>query len=108
MATCKDCLCVDVCSIADVMGEDYCCEGIKDRSKIVELPCKVGDVVYYITPDKSQIKPMLINQIFIDREEQTISDGGGTIYFLFENFGETVFLTKEEAEKALAERSKEL
>lgn len=70
------------------------------KNGVIAPPCKVGDVVYYIPPDKSQIRVMLVNQIFIDAGEKTIGDGGG-IYFLFENFGKTVFLTKEEAEKAL-------
>lgn len=25
MTSCKDCLCGDVCSIAEVMGENFCC-----------------------------------------------------------------------------------
>ena len=45
MASCKDCVCFDVCSIADVMGEDYCCPDCKDRNRFVELPCAVKDLI---------------------------------------------------------------
>lgn len=108
MSICKDCLHYEVCQALEDNGDlpkikPIRCGCFKDRSKFIELPCKVGDLVYYITPDKT-IRSMLVAQIFIDRAEKTIGDGGG-IYFLFENFDKTVFLTKEEAEQALMEMS---
>ena len=59
MASCKDCVHVDVCkdyAINYLKGTpiealerevgDYPCCRFQDRSLFVELPCKVGDIVY--------------------------------------------------------------
>lgn len=47
MASCKDCYYNGVC------GHEYrCadwCDDFKDRSRIVELPCKLGDIVQYFS-----------------------------------------------------------
>lgn len=40
--TCKDCVHHDICECA---GRDIC-EDFKDKSRFIELPCKVGDTVY--------------------------------------------------------------
>lgn len=62
MASCKDCLCVDVCKMrSDIVSADYypeilkkkfeeeCnCPHFKDRTRFMELPCNVGDTVYYL------------------------------------------------------------
>lgn len=94
MASCKDCLCGDVCSIAEVMGENYCCPDCKDRNRFVELPCKVGEELYHIktVSGKKIITATQLNQNTFWR----IIFGG--------EYGKTVFLTREEAEKALKER----
>ncbi len=94
MASCKDCLCGDVCSIAEVMGENYCCPDCKDRTRFVELPCKVGEELYRIktVSGKKIITATQLNQNTFWR----IIFGG--------EYGKTVFLTREEAEKALKER----
>lgn len=52
MATCKDCLHFEVCNF--MYGEEFeqhwppfwTCDRFKDRSRFVELPCKVGDIMY--------------------------------------------------------------
>ena len=121
MVTCKDCVHVEVCKFKDLpaplsdsyIRESECiekrCGDFKDRSRFVELPCKVGDTVYVIES--------------IDGEEKIIQDHVETIgigYYAdginiyqfdgiktdgyFEDFGKTVFLTREEAEQALKER----
>lgn len=62
---------------------------------VIVLPCKVGTRVYRIVPDISVTWPD-------PTEYKTIWDNFKLtdIY----NFGKTVFLTREEAEKALIER----
>ena len=52
MASCKDCLSVDVCKTAIEFGFykaermfDYDCKHFKDRNRFVELPCKVKDLI---------------------------------------------------------------
>ena len=85
------------------------CQCFQDRSRFVEFPCKVGDTVYVIES--------------IDGEEKIIQDHVETMgigYYVdginiyqwdgvktdgyFEDFGKTVFITREEAEQALKER----
>ena len=131
--TCKDCihreLCADyVSSLAKVQNADVkyisqwldeiegrkeqadnACEHFADRSRFVELPCKVGDTVFVVEEIAEERK-------IIKDHVETIGIGyyadGVNIYQFdgiktdgyFEDFGKTVFLTREEAEQALKER----
>ena len=61
---------------------------------VIVPPCKVGDKVYWI-----------FEPPFDDVTEKEIVEDEFW-WAMFEDFGKTVFLTREEAEKALAERSK--
>lgn len=49
--TCKDCYHYDVCCelMKQLHWKPELCNSFKDKSLIVELPCKVGDKVYYIS-----------------------------------------------------------
>ena len=114
MATCKDCLHYDVCEFhldeKTTMTVDECMH-FKDKSKFVELPCKVWDTVYVLTPKtnkvfKGEVRKMLFNHknelvICVARNEHSFNVNGN---YKLSSFGKTVFLTKEEAEKALKER----
>ena len=48
MASCKECLCFDVCKYND--GVNKWCKGtcpcFKDKSLYIKVPCNVGDTVY--------------------------------------------------------------
>lgn len=83
---------------------------------VIVTPCKVGDTVYVLTSDsitgfeKSRVKRMLLKNL---QDGMTIKiiilcvcdDWGGAVReFYPEDFGKTVFLTREEAEQALKER----
>ena len=125
MATCADCVHVEVCidSVINYVGlkgdtpinalerevGDYPCCKFKDRSRFVELPCKVGDTVY-----------ILGNEIFCDEIDEIsiekLSDGilcfrayckELKISLDLKDFGTIAFLTKEQAERALKERERE-
>ena len=56
MATCKDCVHYDVCkiihfpSIFGLTGDG--CDHFKNKANVIEVPCKVGDTVYYIAGNK--------------------------------------------------------
>lgn len=112
MASCKECLCFDVCSIAAIMGENFCCPDCKDRNRIVELPCKVGDTVYVIDDmgdEEYSVAPCTISAIRYECKETDRKIIIMTESFLapFTNswvLGKTVFLTREEAERTLKER----
>lgn len=117
MATCKDCVHAEVCRFKDLpaplsdsyIRESECiekrCGNFKDRSRFVELPCKVGDKVYEIVKRKVSGKwtPKIVSRVV---EQIEICDGG-TIGF---RCGTTIwisaasaFLTLEAAEQALKE-----
>lgn len=118
MANCKECLCFDVCSIAEIMGENFCCPDCKDRNRFVELPCKVGDKVFSYCEELYRILPYFIEQIIISYDSDSpnneyvtfngissnVSELLADMDFTVDEIGKTVFLTREEAEKALKER----
>ena len=81
---------------------------------VTVFPCKVGDTVYSYDEDLYALLDYRINQI-------TLSDGNPTLYsgvcfnedvllsdidFVESDIGKTVFLTREEAERALKERER--
>ena len=69
------------------------------------MPCKVGDKVY--RPSKCLgVVQFIITPLNIYHSELFFIDDSENIIYLSE-IGKTVFLTREEAEKALAERSGE-
>lgn len=115
--TCKDCLYYECCKSLSKdfikHPKDYennekmseICITFKDRSKFVELPCKIGDTVYFIkaafnylpVPKAEKIRKieLLYDNIVLFRTENRS--------FESKRIGETVFLTREEAEQALRE-----
>lgn len=110
---CKSCLYYEICNAIGLVGiestKNIKCVRYKDRSRFVELPCKVGDTVYVIEDIAGEWK-------IIKDHIETIGIGyyadGVSLYQFdgikidgyFEDFGKTVFLTREEAEQALKER----
>ena len=76
-----------------------------DRAgKLVVLPCKVGDVVYGFHQERT-ILPMVAKWIETDADGWTVAAQYVPMapkFYLFSDFGKTVFLTREEAEAALA------
>ena len=127
--TCKDCIHYDVCAINGIDVEnttfkkELCCGEFKDKSRIVELSCKVGDMVYvleyeddcavdysgyiFITANNDfaflspiingERNPIEICNVFFDRYIN-LDDNSGIIVPLNE-----LYLTKEEAEAKLKE-----
>ena len=115
MATCKDCLHVEVCKFKDLpaplsdsyIRESECiekrCGNFKDRSRFVELPCKVGDIVYCLTlPEKRMVTRIIVTRYGL---RITVND---MFSFDMSQIGKTIFLTKEQAEQALKERENEV
>lgn len=79
--------------VADCMTDYLEMRKAKDEGLLLRLPCKVGDTVYSVVKDGLQIFELKFSLDFYVRR---MSD-----------FGKTVFLTKEEAEQALAEMKEE-
>lgn len=76
-------------AMADLRERLKAYEDAEEQGLLLRLPCKVGDTVYSVVEDGLQIFELKFSLDFYVRR---MSD-----------FGKTVFLTKEEAEQALAE-----
>lgn len=109
MSKCIECLHYNVCTLGkcDIITG---CPFYTNRSEWVHLPCKVGDKLYEITSRKTiseyQVTAIRIELfgIFVDWK---ITQGFVDRYISdlpAEEIGKTVFLTRDEAEKALEER----
>ena len=113
--TCKDCIHYEVCleeakskneslDNFDIEGIEDFCRFSKPKSRYIELPCAVGDTVYI----KCHISGGAIPDFIVT---ETVTKIGLTVRGLlhehsydFNQLGKTVFLSREEAEKALQEK----
>ena len=125
MASCKDCIHFEVCdsgsSIDEFMehgtytnGVEKECDTFKDRTRFVELPCKVGGTVYILNR-ANKPQEMIFDTVDLrctcTRDDDCMcgsfcGDRNHNICqyrFMndFSDLGKTVFLTPEAAEKAL-------
>ena len=76
----------------------------KDKSLIVELPCKVGDDLYWISDEnKVECLKNAIIGVVVKNDGFEVLDTDGNRDKLGTRFA---YLTREEAEKALREREK--
>lgn len=105
---CDNCIhqtaCFDLCRGFE--QEVELCEHFSDRTEWVHLPCKVGDRVFSIvmiggeySVVADRVHALKISTKNIYTETNWYVEGG--------KIGYNVFLTQEEAEKALAEKRKE-
>lgn len=86
-------------------------ENLEEQGRLVKLPCKVGDVLYFAHHDRVISSEVLSvkyhaeaenHDVFI-RERLTIDVEGVSAEIDFCDIGKTVFLTKSEAEAKLKE-----
>ena len=103
--TCKDCLHYKVCQYhidEETTMTTYECDDFADSSEWVNLPCKVGDTVHIIGEYRglyeAKVRVFFVNENSVEMIRTTKCD------IPIEELGKTLFLTKEEAEKALEER----
>ena len=90
-------------------------EDLEEQGLLVRLPCKVGDIVYdsfFGYPEPHMVKaisygycigyvePKIENEIIFYCENYTNTM---KVIFSMKEFGKTIFLTREEAEKKLEE-----
>ena len=74
---------------------------------VIVPPCKVGDTVWCIFEDNygyEYVRERIVTGILI--RDIGVFLCVGFCHYISSDIGKTVFLTREEAEKALAERSK--
>lgn len=92
-------------------------ENLEEHSRLIELPCAVGDMVYtnqsmsgwYMQKKKRpyEAKIVFIGINGIDNFFNIEFKQGMMLQFKFSDIGKTVFLTKEEAEAKLKERGEQ-
>ena len=113
---CENCIYSDICKLFDVRGvsEESPCSFFKDQNKFIELPCKVGDILYTNIGYKySRLKnrPFSCEVVFIGLNYKysilnVVYQDGSMEQFNSYDIGKTVFIAKEEAEQALKEGKK--
>lgn len=122
MATCKDCLHHDLCKCVGTIKmypeKSDGCSFFKERSRFVELPCKVGDTVWYIRDCSDWVdacqQPCKVCSIDCSSYRTVYREDWEVYEFLVEdikdvidvfmNFNKDFFATCEEAEVEVAKR----
>ncbi len=112
--TCKDCIHYEVCCDEYELAHAENCNNFKDKSKYIELPCKIGDAVYRIQQPwgLSTLKVAGIH-LFWNKAETRVKRHSYIVglhetlniscRLPLKDFEQTVFLTKSEAEQKLKE-----
>lgn len=113
MATCNDCMNSGICEIQlephylldrgqKLMREsnnvEHECLSFKECPRFVELPCKVGDTVYWDILGKP-VEDEITNITIYDNCTRVFLKKG--ISFDIEDIGRMIFLSREQAEQAL-------
>lgn len=89
------------------------CTDFKDKSKIIELPCKTGDTIYFIRESgkaesfgDKYVDWITVGRICVTAYGITIHGSNAFADKIFDakGIGTVCFLTREEAEKALKAR----
>lgn len=120
--TCKDCIHHDVCKRIDYELEYHNkstkeaeeelpikCDSFDDKELFLELPCKVGDDVYWL-----KRSPETYDWYIYQGNIYSICAFNNTSFFYISpicffdetDLGKTIFFTREAAEQALKEREK--
>ena len=93
----------DLHNIINHLAEKLCeYEDLEEQGRLPKLPCKVGDTVYYINPNENTINELVVYSFDIRPLQHFACDYMGA-RLNFNQFGKTVFLTREEAETKLKE-----
>ena len=118
MSTCKDCIHYEPCKDSYYNAEQLSrfplgflkkenaeknCAFFEDRSKFIELPCGLGDKVFYFDTAGRIYEQTIFQFIYGGTGLKLDSD----VMFDSELIGKRFFLSREEAEQALKEREKE-
>lgn len=91
----------DLHNIINHLAEKLCeYEDLEEQGRLPKLPCKVGDTVYYINPNENTINELVVYSFDIRPLQHFACDYMGA-RLNFNQFGKTVFLTREEAEAAM-------
>lgn len=108
MVACKDCIHNNVCSIWRAQegqdakcwseNDDWGCDYFEDKSKIIKLPCEIGSKIYMLVTKRPKI--YLPEFTFVKETYLTYTN----LERVLADYGKEIFLVREEAEKALADK----
>ena len=104
MKSCEECYHYEACKemYEAVLSQDWypfaICPSFKDRSRIVELPCKLGDKAFWPCPAVNKILPFTVESFIIQDGELFVMGAHGEGEFPWKECR----MTREEAEAALA------
>lgn len=122
--TCKDCIHYELCEIRGYTynenldeSVDIICGDFKDKSRYIELPCKVGDTVYVIPsltnfrlnhvnnyPQNNRVYKQIVHSVQSwNKDKYCVWTCDGINLLLPQFFNETWFLTEQGAEAKLKE-----
>lgn len=90
-----------VCSKCNEQFADYLL-----ANGVIVPPCKVGDTVYVAGKFTKQILSFKVSSISYSESDMWLICDNGAVVSVAEQIGKTVFLTREEAERALQEGKK--
>lgn len=76
-------------------------EKAEEQGLLIRIPCRVGDYVYYVTENRRVVETF-VHRIIIHDGYAFLAFANGKIMYSYD-FDKTVFLTRAEAETALAE-----
>ena len=106
--------CINGCIVPKLYKHLAEYEDLEEQGLLLKLPCKVGTVAYLIDHNfvRMERKPIkcIIDEFTVDKYNDcyAVLNGAENFYMMrrfrainIKQFGETIFLTKEEAEKAL-------
>ena len=77
-------------------------EDLEEQGLLLKLPFKIGDTLYYI--DDYEIYHDKVYSIEVTEVNGEHTFCVGCMDWIYDDFGKTVFLTKEEAEEALRKK----
>lgn len=105
----KKCEAYDVLKNAISKLAEY--EDLEEQGRLIKLLCKVGDYVWILYEGLKEIESKRISSVRYGYTNDSILFVGGDLFTIWgkkwdEYIGKAIFLTKEEAEKALAEMEK--
>ena len=108
--------CINGCIVPKLYKHLAEYEDLEEQGLLLKLPCKVGTVAYLIDHNfvRMERKPIkcIIDEFTVDRYNDcyAVLNGAEKFYMMrrfrainIKQFGETIFLTKEEAEEKLKE-----
>lgn len=104
MSKCIDCLHYNICTFGkrDIINAFGVCPFYTDRSEWVHLPCKTEQQLWFV--ENGEIKASTVDRLVYEELSTddifTRIDGYG-FSVCFKDVGKNVFLTREEAKKAL-------